>query len=134
MNKAFYFSVSGNPVGNEPWIAVLCLLLLLQPAAVGEGSIVDTANTDKRGGGDVGGAVDGDVHRLHNGHGLDIGHMTHHRQLTHHVHLTDDGHSGVAGAIDGTALTQSQAGGEQQAGEEELRSGREEAHKIRRCH
>lgn len=113
MNKASVFSVSGNPVGNEPWI-VLGLLLLLQPTAVGEGRIIDTADTDNRGGGDVGGAVDG--HGLHDGHGLDNGHTMHHGHMTHQVHLTDDGHSGIAGAIDGTTLTQSQAGGEQQAG------------------
>lgn len=50
--------------------------------------------------------------------------------------MTDHRHCGIAGAIgraiDGAALTQSQAGGEQQAGQEELSSSRrEEEHRIR---
>lgn len=131
MYKASFFSVSGNPVRNEPWI-VPGLLLVLQPAAVGEGRIVDTADTDNRGGGVVGGAVDGH-NRLHDGHGLDNGHMSHHGHVTHHIHLTNNGHGGVAGAIDGTALTQSQAGGEQQAGEEELKRKRGLEFRSRHC-
>lgn len=61
-------------------------------------------------------------YRVDDGHGngVDDGHMTDHGHTADHGHMTDDGHLGVACAIDGTALAKSQAGGEQQTGEEEL--------------